>query len=80
MEEQEVRSLVKGWHQRARREADLTSKFVFLWFCFNAWLAHESDEDTDREMIKWLTGPRATSSRLRAAFDLASQSDVFVGT
>jgi hypothetical protein len=53
MEEQEVRSLVKGWHQRARREADLTSKFVFLWVCFNARLAHESD--TDREMIKWLT-------------------------
>lgn len=79
MEELEVRSLVKGWHQRARREADLISKFVFLWFCFNAWLAYESEEDTDREMIKWLASPRASVSQLRASFDLASRSDVFVG-
>jgi hypothetical protein len=52
---------------------------VFLWFCFNAWLAHESNEDTDREMIQWLTGAPATTSQLRAAIDLASRSDVFVG-
>lgn len=79
MEELEIRGLVRGWHQRARRETDFTSKFVFLWFCFNAWLAHESNEDTDREMIQWLTGAPATTSQLRAAFDLASRSDVFVG-
>jgi hypothetical protein len=79
MEELEVRSLVKGWHQRARREADLISKFVFLWFCFNASLAFESEEDTDREMLIWLTGPRAAASQLRATFDLAMSSDVFVG-
>jgi hypothetical protein len=79
MEELEVRSLVKGWHQRTRREADLISRFVFLWFCFNAWLTYESEEDTDREMIKWLAGPRASASQLRASFDLASKSDVFVG-
>lgn len=68
MEELEVRSLVKGWHQRARLEADLISKSVFLWFCFNAWLAFESEEDADREMIRWLTGPRAAASQLRASF------------
>lgn len=79
MEEIEVRNLVEGWHQRARREADHISKFVFLWFCFNAWLAYESGEDTDREMINWLVRPQAATSRLRAGFDVASRSDVFVG-
>ncbi len=78
MDELEVRNLVKGWHQRARREGDLTSKFVFLWFCLNAWLAFESDEDTDREMIEWLIGPAATASELRASYVLAAQSEVFV--
>ena len=48
MDENKVRNLVKGWHQRSRAEGDPTSKFVFLWFCFNAWLAFESEEDTDR--------------------------------
>lgn len=68
MEELEVRSLVKGWHQRARRERDPTSRFVFLWFCFNAWLAYESEEDTDREMLNWLVESRAAESQLRASF------------
>jgi hypothetical protein len=75
MDEVEVRSLVKGWHQRARQEVDLVSKFVFLWFCFNAWLAHESEEDTDREMIKWLVGPRAAASQLRGSFDRFEVAD-----
>jgi hypothetical protein len=37
--------------QRARRVRDMTSRCVFLRFCFNAWLAYESVEDTDRQMI-----------------------------
>jgi hypothetical protein len=52
---------------------------VFLWFCFNAWLAYESEEDTDRAMIDWLTGRPAQTSQLRAAYDSAMRSEVFVG-
>lgn len=74
MDEQQVRDLVKGWHQRARAEGDLTSKFVFLWFCFNAWLACESNEDTDRDMIDWLKGGAAAGSQLRSAFDTAASA------
>src|SRR5947208_2362854 len=72
MDEMQVRNLVKGWYQRARREPDVTSKFVFLWFCFNAWLAYESGEDTDRQMITWLAGSRAAGSQLRASYDVAA--------
>jgi hypothetical protein len=79
MDERRVRNLVKGWHQRSRTEGDLTTKFVFLWFCFNAWLAFESNEDTDREMIDWLKDPRATRSKLRASYNLALDSSVFLG-
>jgi len=68
MEERQVRNLVKAWHQRARAERDLISKFVFLRFCFNAWLAYESNEDTDREMIDWLKG--RGGGRLPAAIQL----------
>jgi hypothetical protein len=79
MDEHDVRSLVKGWHTRARREGDHVSIFVFLWFCFNAWLAYESEEDTDRAMIDWLTGGRAEASQVRAAYYSAMRSEVFVG-
>ena len=52
VEEAEIRNLIRGWNQCARNESDLTVKFVFLWFCFNACLAFESEEDLDAEMIK----------------------------
>lgn len=69
MDEPEVRSLVNGWYARARREDDHVTSFVFLWFCFNAWLACESEEDTDRAMIDWLTDRKAGTSRLQAAYN-----------
>jgi hypothetical protein len=78
MDERQVCSLVYGWYTRARREDDHVTSFVFLWFCFNAWLACESGEDTDWAMINWLTGRRAQTSQLRAAYDSAMQSEVFV--
>jgi hypothetical protein len=71
MDGHDVRSLVKGWHTRARREGDHVSIFVFLWFCFNAWLAYESQEDTDRAMIDWLTGGQAEASQVRVAYHSA---------
>ena len=79
MDDRKVRDLVKGWQVRAGQEADVVTKFVFLWFCFNAWLAFESRGDRDTEMINWLTGPHGTTSQLQAAFDLAARSNIFVG-
>jgi hypothetical protein len=80
MGEPEVRSLVNGWYARARREDDHVTSFVFLWFCFNAWLACESEEDTDRAMIDWLTDGKAGASRLRAAYSSATQSEACVSS
>lgn len=51
---------------------------MFLWICFNAWLAFESKEDIDVDMIRWLAGQHAEQPQLRAAFDLAAQSEDFV--
>lgn len=72
MEEVDVRNLIKGWYQRSRQERDAISKFVFLWFCFNAALAYESAEDSDRDMLDWLEGPGSTASRLRASFNASN--------
>jgi hypothetical protein len=36
----------------------------FLWICFNAVLAHESEEDYDPDMIEWLKDVDAGQSRL----------------
>jgi hypothetical protein len=78
MDERKVRSLVKGWHAKARQEDSYVTKFVFLWFCFNARLTYESGLDTDRAMINWLTGRHVEASQLRAAFDQAMGSQVFM--
>jgi hypothetical protein len=75
MDEREIRALVRGWYERSKR-GDPVSRFVFLWFCFNAWLSYESDDDKDRQMIEWLktAGP---DSRLKASYVRALASDVF---
>lgn len=78
MEEREIRNLVKGWRDRSRRERDVVSKFVFLWFCFNAILAFESQKEADRTMINWLKS-RPRSSRLISGYDAATRSSVFSG-
>ena len=78
MEENDVRRLVNGWHMRARQEDEHVTRFVFLWFCFNAWLTYESNKDTDAAMIRWLARQRAEVSQLRAAFALSMQSRNFV--
>ena len=78
MEEQQIQSLVTGWHQRARRERnDPISQFVFLWICFNAWLSYESGLDADAAMLSWLKGAARERSQLVTSFDLATASDTF---
>src|SRR2546430_2710791 len=72
MDEMQIHNLVKGWYQRARRERDMTSKFVFLWFCFNAWLAYKSNKNTNNQIITWLTRRRAAGSQLQASYEVAA--------
>jgi len=54
LREERIKSLIKTWNSKAEQETDIFSKFVFLWFCFNAWLSYESNRDNDRDMINWL--------------------------
>lgn len=77
MEEAEVKNLVKEWRQRSVREGDILPKFVFLWFSFNAWLAYESGEDRDHDMIELLANALPADSELRASYNVALGSEVF---
>lgn len=69
MSNQRIKNLIKVWLEKSRRESDHFSRFLFLWICFNAWLAYESGEETDRNMIDWLKQQNQTSSLLVASFD-----------
>lgn len=62
MNEDKIKDLIKVWYNKARSEGDVFSKFVFLWFCFNAWLDYKTLKKTDAEMIKDLAdkSPRVT--------------------
>jgi hypothetical protein len=77
MDEEQIQALVKSWHARSTREGDPVSKFVFLWFCFNARLSYESGKDHDRQMINWLKTASPASSALRRSYDQAMASEVF---
>jgi hypothetical protein len=66
MDEERIKSLVIAWYQKGIAENDLFSRFVFLWFCLNVWLAHESEQYHDRDMINWVKA--APESSLRRAF------------
>ncbi len=45
------KDLVSEWFDRYEM-ADF-DRFIYLWISFNAWLARESNENTDRDMIDW---------------------------
>ncbi len=49
---------------------DVFSKFVFLWFCFNAWLAYHSQKVTDSDMIAWLKRPSSDNSDLKKSYQM----------
>lgn len=55
MNEQRIKNLIKVWHNKAHFERDTFSRFVFLWFGFNAWLDYKTQKETDAEMIRDLT-------------------------
>lgn len=52
--DERVKRLVKLWSAKARKERDTFSRFVFLYFCFNAIAANLSGEEFDAQMINWV--------------------------
>lgn len=66
--EERIKNLIKTWHHKASEEDYIFSKFIFLWFCFNAWLAYKSNESNDRCMINWLKRTNNYSD-IRIAFE-----------
>jgi hypothetical protein len=80
MNESELRDQIKLWHRRAKFEgSDHVAKFLFLWLCFNAWLAFESGESRDRKMIDWLKSTDADESLTKSAYEDARASSMFEG-
>lgn len=78
MSNQRIKNLIKVWWEKSGRESDQFSKFLFLWICFNAWLAHESGEEFDKDMINWLKRQNLSSSTLVASFEQCKNKSTFV--
>ena len=69
MNEQQIKTLIKVWREKARRENDHFLKFFLLWICFNAWLEYRSGEDIDAKMIGWLANQDKSSSDLVESYE-----------
>lgn len=55
MREETVKELVRGWYlNKAKNETDEFYKLLCLWICFNAWLSHIVEENSDARMIQSL--------------------------
>ena len=78
MNDQQIKNSIKVWWEKAFRESDKSSKFLFLWMCFNAWLKYESGEKTDRAMLKWLKQQNRQSSELVDCFESCKTKNTFV--
>ena len=52
MNEERIKNLIRNWRQKSHQEGDPFASFVFIWFCFNAWMEHKSNKYTDRGMIE----------------------------
>lgn len=79
MEETRIKNLIKAWRQKSHNEGDQFASFVFIWFCFNAWMEHISDENTDKKMINELAGRKHNMQSLFEAYDAAvSANDEFL--
>jgi hypothetical protein len=77
MNQNKIRNLIKVWREKAFKERDPFSKFLFLWICFNAWLEHRSGKDADAKMIEWLVNQTNTSSDLVESFELCKNKPIF---
>jgi hypothetical protein len=74
LDERGIQNLIEGWWNKARGEGDVFSKFVFLWFCFNAWLAYRSQKVTDSDMIAWLKRSSSDNSDLKKSYQMLTHS------
>jgi len=79
MTEEQIKNLIKIWYQRSNLELNNPfSKFLFLWICFNAWIAHRSEKRRDLEMIEWLIGQNESNSDLILNYENAKNTKSFV--
>lgn len=74
MDEAQIKNLIKVWYNKGRNEQDPFSKFVFLWFCFNAWVAHLSVEESDAGMMRELADRNARMSEITTVYDTLMQA------
>lgn len=75
MEEARIKNLIRAWREKSHQEGDQFASFVFTWFCFNAWIEHLSNKDTDAEMIKEVAERRQNMISLIEAYDSAISDD-----
>ena len=78
MDEAQVKNLIKVWYDKGRNEQDLFSKFIFLWFCFNAWIAYRSSKDSDDGMMRELVARDVRMSEITTVYDTLMQATPMV--
>lgn len=79
MNEERLKSLIRTWRGKSHNEGDQFASFVFIWFCFNAWMEYISNENTDKKMINELAGRKHNMHSLFWAYDAAvSANDEFL--
>lgn len=75
MQEERIKNLIRNWQQRSHNEGDQFASFVFIWFCFNAWLEHITNNDTDAGMINELAERNQSTLSLTNAYDSVLADD-----
>jgi len=78
MHEEKIKNLIINWRQKSHNEGDQFASFVFIWFCFNAWLEHITNSDTDAGMIKELAEREQSARGLTEIYDLAIADDILL--
>lgn len=71
MEEARIKNLIITWRGKSHNEGDQFSSLVFIWFCFNAWMEHISNENTDKKMINEPIERKQNMRSLLGAYDEA---------
>jgi len=77
MKEERIKNLIRTWREKSHNEGDQFASFVFIWFCFNAWLVHLSNKQADKEMLNELIRKSRNMVSLIKAYDAAHASDEF---
>ena len=77
MKEDYIKNLIRAWRERSHNEGDQFASFVFIWFCFNAWLEFLSSAKTDRKMLEELKAKLANMNSFVKAYEAASSDEFF---